>query len=720
MPLTSIPRSATPRLRLWLVLASLAVAAASCRKPPPPPAPTGPSPAESAAALGKLTDKAPVRLAWLEGAKLYYYDSVQPAPPRVLRTSPSQERPVFTPDGAALLINDAGKILALTLPAGESQELGSGFAFAAVRTAESHEDWVYAADSAEGNAVVRFPLRSPEKREQVWNAARLDPRTAQASRDGLRLSGAFFGITTGTADVRDGLWTPISARRPIALAPDASHIAAMLDGTGRRFRFFHPSGEPWNRESDDLSPPARWKAEIPTATWSGPEARFTDARWSNHPQFLALTETGRPGPARLALARLSPAAAEIEALAVVAAAGPDVRGLDAWVGGGATASMAEWPASPPSHRPVTEDANGVTIAWPRTLDGVSFVWNTRHHSNQLPSRQSPCQLIPRGTARFGEWGDMLLDGGTFEANDESARAVAAAASAANRFVLQLFLSESIEQEGPLSTRLAGLQLKGDRDAFSLSRVDHALVFRVLLDAGDGSAPREYQSSISPLAITPGQPFHLMVEFTDNTVIWTVDGQQVGAPQKVGPGTLAAWKPDEVTRLVIGDDATKGTTGWRARLEKVLILTRVVDYAELRENRTNASASTDRRLGSVVRVRAKLIEAPPIPSSTPASPVLVQQLYHIEEVLSGQIKVDPLPVWHWAVLDGKPAASRPGEIGKIYELRLSPLIRHPEVELEATILGPERLTEPGYLDVAAPQSPPTLSPFPKKDTDEIAR
>lgn len=661
-----------------------------------------------------------MRLAWLEGSQLYYFDSVQPSAPRVLRTSATQERPVFSPDGAALLINDSGKIIALALPSGEARELGSGFAFATTRSSESPEDQVFAADSADGHSVVRFPLRSPEKREPVWSAARLDPRTAHVSRDGLKLTGSFFGQDGGTADVRDSLWTPISAGRPLALAPDASHIVAMLDGTGRRIRFFHPSGEPWNRDSDDLSPPARWKADIPTTKWSGTDARFTDVRWSNHPQFLALTESGRAGPARIALARLSPTGSEIEALAVVAAVGPEVRGVDAWVGGGSAASLAEWPSSPPSHRPITEDGNGATAVWPKSRDGVTFVWNTRHETNQLPSRETPCRLTPRGTARFGEWGDMLLDGGAFEADPDSARAVAAGASAANRFVLQIFLTESIDSDGPLSARLAALQLKGDRDAFSLSRVDQALVLRLLLDPGDGSPAREYQSSIAPLAITTGLPFHLMIEFTDNTVVWTLDGQQVGQAEPIGPGTLAAWKPDEVTRLVIGDDAAKGTTGWRARMEKVLIMNRAVDFAELRDNRANASASTNRRLGSVTRVRAKLLEAPSQPALRPGAPVLVQQLYQIEEVLVGQVKMDPLPVWHWAVLDGATVPSRPDKVGQIYELRMSPLLRHPEVELEATFLGPDGWHAPGYLDVAPPQSPPTLSPVSKSATDEIAR
>jgi hypothetical protein len=658
----------------------------------------------------------------MEGPRLYYFDSVQPSAPRVLRESASQERPVFTPDGAALLVTDNGKIVALTLPAAEEKILGDGYAFATARDAESKTDWVFAADSADGRPIVKFPLSAPGRREPVWSQIPIDPSTAQASRDGFRISGSLFGQDGGTADTRDQRWIRISGQRPLALAPDASHLAALLDGTGRRLRFFHPSGEPWDRQSDDLSPPARWQAELPEAAWSGLDARYEHLRWSHHPRFMVLSTDGTPGPARIALARLSENANRIESLAVLAAAGPAVRGVDAWVGGGAAASLADWPASPASYRVPETDDNGSPLHWPRSLEGITFLWDTRHAANHLPGRAAPCRLTPRGSARFGEWGDLLLDGGTFEADPDSAKAMADAARASNTFLIQLLITESTDEEGPLSTRLAALQLTGDRDAFSLSRVDQALVLRALLDAGDGTPPREYQSSISPLAITPARPFHLLVELKDGKVTWTIDGQQVGEVQELGPASLAGWKSEEVSRLVFGDDAMRTSVGWRARMEKILILDRGVPYDELRDNRANAAATTSRRPGSVNRVRATLLETtnPPQPASQSSGAQLVQHLYEIKEVLSGQLKADPLVVWHWAMLDGKPVASLPAEKGATYDLRLSPLIRHPEVELENTILGPTGLLQPGYLDVAPPQFPPTLAPTTPSPADDVSR
>jgi hypothetical protein len=161
-----------------------------------------------------------------------------------------------------------------------------------------------------------------------------------------------------------------------------------------------------------------------------------------------------------------------------------------------------------------------------------------------------------------------------------------------------------------------------------------------------------------------------------------------------------------------------TTGWRGRLEKILILNRIMSFGELRDNRANAAAATVRRPGSVLRVRATLREMPTLPPpATPGSPQLVQQLYDVKEVLSGQLKMNPLPVWHWAVLDGHPTASRPTEVGTTYDLKISTLARHRETEMEETHLGPAGLPIQGYLDVAPPQNPPTVSPViaPRNET-----
>jgi hypothetical protein len=99
---------------------------------------------------------------------------------------------------------------------------------------------------------------------------------------------------------------------------------------------------------------------------------------------------------------------------------------------------------------------------------------------------------------------------------------------------------------------------------------------------------------------------------------------------------------------------------------------------------------------------------------------VQQVYEVKEVLSGQLKHSPIAVWHWAVLDGQPVASRPTEIGATYDLRISTLLRHLEIELEETHLGSAGLPDAGHLDVALPQNPPTLAPAIPPPADDAPR
>jgi hypothetical protein len=156
------------------------------------------------------------------------------------------------------------------------------------------------------------------------------------------------------------------------------------------------------------------------------------------------------------------------------------------------------------------------------------------------------------------------------------------------------------------------------------------------------------------------------------------------------------------------------------LEKILVVHRTVPFTELSDNRANAAAATPRRPGSVIRVRAKLLDATPVSSASSDGSLLVQQQYEIQEVLSGQLKVNPLSVWHWARLDGKPVPSLPTQIGSTYDLRISTLLRHQETELEETLLGTAGLPSPGFLDVAPPQDPPMVHTATPPTADDVVR
>jgi hypothetical protein len=310
---------------------------------------------------------------------------------------------------------------------------------------------------------------------------------------------------------------------------------------------------------------------------------------------------------------------------------------------------------------------------------------------------------------------MRLDGGTFEADIESVHAFAAAAALSNRFTVELALSETIEKREPFSVRLIAMQMNDNRDAFSLSRVDQALVLRVLLETEDGAMPpREYQAAISPVSILNNRVSHLRVSVNAGKVTWAIDGETMPGEEDLGPPSLRAWTPQHVRRLVFGDEEPHGSAGWKARMDHVLFRTEKVSWEEIRDNVSNALRGSSERLHPrPLRIRARLREAAPADFVTSAPPrILVQQSYDVVDVVSGSYDRPSLSVLHWAALGGKPVPSRPTELGRTFELLLDTAADHPELESERIRLGPRGFHLPLYFD-ASPLDAPPVTPDEKK-------
>ncbi|MGI8604951.1 MAG: hypothetical protein ACR2OZ_18425 [Verrucomicrobiales bacterium] len=632
------------------------------------------------------------------------FDSVQPAPPVVLREAEGLSRPLIGPDGGTLLFTEAGKMHVMDLRTRALGTLGDGFAIAVLRDPASGADWVYAAESDSGDRLFRFSLDTPERREPFWDAARVDPHTVQISRDGKMFAAAFFGRDMGVADVAGARWRKLITQNNACLAPDNSYVSGFLDGTRRRLRLFLPNGDP--RDPVEQSPgPVTWQVELPTlAALAGRDA--TAVRWSNHPRFLVITSSEGNGHGRIGVARFSADLRTLEGGAFLQTASGEVSEPDAWVGGGQTAALPDFAQSPPLEAPVIQIPAQRWLRWPRTYEGAEFLWSDDFSNNHLPGRREPCRVHPHGYGRFDEWGSMRLDGGTFEADIESARAFAEAAAKKNEFSLELVLSESIDQRAPFSTRLLALQLDENRDAFSLSRVDQSLVLRVLLDAADGSAPREYQAVLGPIAITNNQAFHLGLTVREGEVVWNFDGEAFPGNTSLGPASLAAWRSG-VRRLVFGDAEQQGSAGWRGRLDHVLLRCGPVEWTESRDNTANALRfGPERKLTRVQRIRAKLSE---MPLANPRDPrALVQQTYDVVEVISGKFDQPRLAVLHWAVLDGRPVPSRPAQAGGIFELQVVPADRHSQLESERIHLSPHDFQLPLYFDATPPSTHPVAA------------
>src|SRR5206468_1910900 len=77
--------------------------------------------------------------------------------------------------------------------------VAEGYATACWRDPASRKEWVYAVQeirpargaSFEGQLLVRFPLKEPERIETVYDETPISPDNLQFSRDGTQASGLF-------------------------------------------------------------------------------------------------------------------------------------------------------------------------------------------------------------------------------------------------------------------------------------------------------------------------------------------------------------------------------------------------------------------------------------------------------------------------------------------------------------------------------------------------
>lgn len=653
---------------------------------------------EAGAAMERLAG-GPVRLAWLEEGRLMAFDSVQPDGVVTLREGPALRRPLLTPDGARVIFSEDGRLMSLTLPARVETTLGEGVPVAVRR--QDGRDVVYAA-AADGSRLFRFPLAEPSSREVVWSAARFDPETAAVSRDGRMMAAVFFGRDMGLAHLEEGWWQKKVTQHNALLAPDNSYVSAFVDGTRRRLRFFLPQGDPRDAFARLVDPPTTWQLETPG--W--PELAGEDIaalRWSNHPRLLAAA-VGGPSGSRAALLQLSPdLRAAAGAVTLPPRPGP-ISQIDAWAAPGDSLHLEAFAQAEPVEKSPELDVHGRHALWPRTREGVSFLWENDYSNNILDGRQEPCRVRPEGFARFDQWGSMRLDGGHFEADLESARAFAAGAAAEGRFQVDLALSETVEQQGHLSVRLMALQLDDERDAFALYRVDQALVLRVLMEDESGVA-REYQTTAGPFGISTNQTFHLSVAVVDGEVYWTLDGQVLEGLPKFGPAKLP-WDPERVRRLVFGDPEQQGTARWRGRMDHVLCRVNSPGWQEGRDNVRNSLMNTQERTHPrPLRFIGRLKAVGPLPEPGPDAMAAVQHTYEVLEIISGPKAPAEISVIHWAFLDGRPVASRPEKLGGTYELLVVPEDRHPELESVPVHLNASEFSLPLYFDPSAPDQPP---------------
>jgi len=290
----------------------------------------------------------------------------------ILSTPANYSRPLLCPDGEHILYTDKNTVrkgddksykpeVFLTDWAGSApRKLGSGYAVDCWKDPATDKVWVYAVESFKSGKslalfaqrLVRFPLDEPERREQVFEDAKLSPDNIQLSSCGTMASGMAPWPHAGLIELKEagadfskigfGCWT--------SLSPDESGLMWVLQGNHREVKMLSGRGS------------ETWPLQIN----GHPDMKGGEMyhpRWSNHPRVIAVTGPYIKAPgvsgsvvnkggsvADVYLGRLSQDARSVESWVRITDSGRGDAYPDVWVAGEHPSDALMASVSPPDIR----------------------------------------------------------------------------------------------------------------------------------------------------------------------------------------------------------------------------------------------------------------------------------------------------------------------------------------------------------------------------------
>lgn len=622
-------------------------------------------------------------------------------------------RPMITPDGRQIVFTDrthSGKAAAaadsepmikvLDWAGGEAKALAPGHGIELWRDPADGRTWVFGVTQHISKSkshkvdqeVFRFPLDEPARREVVWQGTPMTIDNFDVSRDGRVFAALFPWPNAGVGEFATRRWKKLENGCWPAMAPDNSRVTWVFDGPHKRLRMFDAEGERIG------------VLDISEAPGVDRHATY-HPRWANHPLYMVMTG---PYPAKgKGASQLSRGARHAEIY--LGRFRPDLRGFhqwvrltynnagdffpDAWIEGGEKEVLSEFP----QHEGESVGRSAVA-EWPRVDRGLQFAWNNFKSSNEVAGRGAASSLKAQGTARPGRFHDLLLDGGTFLADEESVRAFGEAARASGEFSLQFTLTE--RGEGPLpegGVPLVTLGTASGSAILSIRRTASGLLTEVAAGAG---ASEGWRDEFSTDAFQTGRPVPVTVSFSDGRLTWFINGQpaHISKPLEGSP----AW-PDQ-PQFALGSDVRAWPHRWW-RMEKVALASASRTPEEAAQEAALITAATaDRHPLMRSRVRARLLSATaPEPERLDVyERQLIDHVYEVTEQLEGPaLPEKKIAVLHWGILAEETVPGMPRQEGKTYELVLQPAADHPELESELTVTGDENFDLPLYYDLTPP-------------------
>lgn len=608
-------------------------------------------------------------------------------------------RPLLNHDGTVILFTDKGiskpdnkkkhykpVIYRLGWDGGEPVEVAEGYAMDMWVDPSTGVEWVYAARklvpstliAIEARHLVRFPLSEPDQVELVYDETPIGTDNFQLSRDGTRASGLFPWPHCGIFRVEeDGEWKAeklLTGCWP-SMAPDNSGVSWVFDGPHRNGYFFADDGRPF------------WVVPF-NADERMKNAEVYHPRWSNHARFMVITGPyikdknvkgsviGKGGSlADVYLAKLDEKATKLEGWFRI---NEDKHGdayPDVWIAGGEQANLVGYGTS---KRVAAQEV----AVWPVVKEGQLLIWKDRTALNSFKTREGQkmeTRMEGHQAARFGRFNELVLDGGWYEVEEESAEPLSKQLADGKEVTLEALVYPG--SDSGKGTFFSGVGMKLEWHEGGLRVSDGAVRLR-----SSGKVMQE-------------QAFHLLVSRQGGKWLVYVNGKVVEMVEATG----------EVAEGEKGQGQLRFGGGWDAGVQWLGAYD-VAFSAEQVEQSANSALSYVGQLPPAperVRLRGKLVEESAMPTAEgidPYSNALVAYVYEVEEVLEGEFAEKQVLVKHWAMLGREPVLGFPYEIEKSYELVIERQSDHPYLQgervMDDTIDG---LGLEPWLDVKAPRT-----------------
>ena len=563
-------------------------------------------------------------------------------------------------------------------------EISDGYAVDTWVDPATHTEWVYAVRdiipsplvSLEAKKLIRFQLSDPNQEQLVWDQTKVSPDNIQFSRDGRRASGQFPSPETGqfVFDAKAGFKKLPAGNWP-SMAPDNSYVSWILEGQNKSLILF----------ADDAKKP--WTVAL-TTTPDLAKGEVCHPCWSNHPRFITLTGPYLPAAdpsegsaiakggltSEVFIGKFSEKLDKIDAWLRVTDNALNDNYPDVWIEGGDTAELRSFTQT---HDP--KPAASPAINWPPSTDGLVFQWENRDGDNtvKLPGgRELDCGLGRRGAARYGRSLEMLLDAGTFALKADAAG----------------IINDAVLSAMPLAVEFI-LHIDGDVQAAhgTLATFPH---LRVSLR--DGIISAETSAGILGIGPIQGGISHVTAASGDRGYSITLQEADGKSMTKI-----SAAKPRQAQGR--GSEITFGGGGKGIGMSHVAVYARALATAEIRDHAKALASLSRPPPATTLKLRAKLIQASPMPTVKGISPdtsSLIECIYEVVNVIEGDYPAKRILVKHWGMMDGKPARGFPRRIGIDYELHLQPFSAQPQVkDIRSVSLGVPDLDP--WFDISTP-------------------